>query len=115
MQEKKRFEGALDDAVAAGMNAGVEVLMNQVSPRLLSVTRAFADPPAAMQVEHIIQTRTQPGEYCPLQDQNPELGPTKACVDAITCLELHCKLLKGSTSKEVLEVFYQEVGLRLQK
>jgi recyclin-1 len=33
MQEKKRFEGALDDAVAAGMNAGVEVLMNQVSPR----------------------------------------------------------------------------------
>ncbi|KAH8079635.1 exocyst complex component Sec10-domain-containing protein [Filobasidium floriforme] len=94
MQEKKRFEGALDDAVAAGMNAGVEVLMNQV--------------------EHIIQTRTQPGEYCPSPDQNPELGPTKACVDAITCLEVHCKLLKGSTSKEVLEVFYQEVGLRLQ-
>jgi len=31
MQEKKRFEGSLDDAVAAGMNAGVEVLMNQVS------------------------------------------------------------------------------------
>lgn len=31
MQEKKRFEGALDDAVASGMNAGVEVLMNQVS------------------------------------------------------------------------------------
>jgi recyclin-1 len=30
-------------------------------------------------------------------------------------LEVHCKLLKGSTSKEVLEVFYQEVGLRLQK
>lgn len=34
MQEKKRFEGALDDAVALGMNAGVEVLMNQVRPRV---------------------------------------------------------------------------------
>jgi recyclin-1 len=26
---------------------------------------------------------------------------------------MHCKLVKGSTSKEVLEVFYQEIGIRL--
>ena len=32
MREKKRFEGILDDAVAGGLNAGIEVLMNQVSP-----------------------------------------------------------------------------------
>lgn len=31
MREKKRFEGILDDAVAGGLNAGIEVLMNQVS------------------------------------------------------------------------------------
>jgi recyclin-1 len=31
MREKKRFEAVLDDAVAAGLNAGIEVLMNQVS------------------------------------------------------------------------------------
>ncbi len=31
MREKKRFEATLDDAVAAGLNAGIEVLMNQVS------------------------------------------------------------------------------------
>jgi len=42
-----------------------------------------------------------------------DLGPTKGCLAAIDCLEAHCKLLRGSTSKEVLEVFYQEVGLRL--
>jgi recyclin-1 len=30
VREKKRFENALDDAVAAGLNAGTEVLMNQV-------------------------------------------------------------------------------------
>lgn len=42
-----------------------------------------------------------------------ELKPTKGCLEAIACLEKHCKLLKGSTNKEVLEVFYQEVGIRL--
>ena len=31
VREKKRFENILDDSVAAGMNAGTEVLMNQVS------------------------------------------------------------------------------------
>lgn len=43
-----------------------------------------------------------------------ELGPTQGCKEAIACLEMHCNLLKGSTSKEVLEVFYQEVGIRLE-
>lgn len=43
-----------------------------------------------------------------------ELGPTQGCKEAIMCLEMHCNLLKGSTSKEVLEVFYQEVGIRLE-
>ena len=42
-----------------------------------------------------------------------ELGPTEGCRAAIKCLQMHCQLLKGSTSKEVLEVFYQEVGIRL--
>lgn len=31
VREKKRFENVLDDSVAAGMNAGTEVLMNQAS------------------------------------------------------------------------------------
>jgi len=30
VREKKRFENALDDSVAGGLNAGTEVLMNQV-------------------------------------------------------------------------------------
>lgn len=39
VREKKRFENALDDSVAAGLNAGTEVLMNQVSPRTPTPTR----------------------------------------------------------------------------
>lgn len=54
-----------------------------------------------------------PREYYPPEDKPLELGATKGCKEAIKCLEMHCKLLKGSTSKEVLEVFYQEVGIRL--
>ncbi|KAJ7366617.1 exocyst complex component Sec10-like protein [Mycena albidolilacea] len=93
VREKKRFENALDDSVAAGLNAGTEVLMNQV--------------------DHLILTLTQPREYYPPDDADMDLKPTKGCTEAIKCLEMHCKLLKGSTSKEVLEVFYQEVGIRL--
>jgi recyclin-1 len=94
MREKKRFESVLDDAVAAGLNAGIEVLMNQV--------------------EHIIMVKTGPREYYPVDGAAMDLGPTEGCREAIACLEMHCNLLRGSTSKEVLEVFYQEVGIRLQ-
>ncbi|GJJ14596.1 hypothetical protein Clacol_008862 [Clathrus columnatus] len=93
VREKKRFENSLDDAVAAGLNAGTEVLMNQV--------------------EHIILTRTGAREYYPQEGAILELGPTRGCREAITCLEKHCKLMRGSTSKDVLEVFYHEVGIRL--
>ncbi|KAF9458630.1 exocyst complex component Sec10-domain-containing protein [Collybia nuda] len=93
VREKKRFENTLDDSVAAGLNAGTEVLMNQV--------------------EHIILTLTKPREYYPPEDGPLDLGPTKGCTEAIKCLDMHCRLLKGSTSKDVLEVFYQEIGIRL--
>ncbi|KAG1743685.1 exocyst complex component Sec10-like protein [Suillus paluster] len=93
VREKKRFENTLDDCVAAGLNAGTQVLMNQV--------------------EHIILTLTKPREYYPPEDAPLELGSTEGCTEAIRCLDTHCKLLKDSTSKEVLEVFYQEVGIRL--
>ena len=94
MREKKRFESVLDDAVASGLNAGIEVLMNQV--------------------DHIIQVKTPPRAYYPVEGTPMELGPTEGCTEAIECLRMHCDLLRGSTSKEVLEVFYQEVGIRLQ-
>lgn len=86
--------------------------MNQVYV-LSSSPMATAKLLSLDQVEHIILTRTKPREYYPPEDAPLELGPTKGCTEAIKCLEMHCKLLKGSTSKEVLEVFHQEVGLRL--
>ncbi|KAH9847985.1 exocyst complex component Sec10-domain-containing protein [Lenzites betulinus] len=93
VREKKHFEDVLDDCVAGGLNAATDALMNQV--------------------EHIILKLTKPREYYPPEDSPLELGPTEGCREAIKCLQMHCQLLKGSTSKEVLEVFYQEVGIRL--
>jgi recyclin-1 len=108
VREKKRFENTLDESVAAGLNAGTEVLMNQVRIKTWNVFK-FID----FQIDHIISKLTIAREYYPPEDDALELGPTKGCKEAIRCLVIHCKLLKGSTSKEVLEVFYQEVGLRL--
>ncbi|KAJ3491656.1 hypothetical protein NLJ89_g11318 [Agrocybe chaxingu] len=69
VREKKRFENTLDDSVALGLNAGTDVLMNQV--------------------EHIILTLTKARVYYPPEDAPLELGPTKGCIEAITCLESH--------------------------
>ena len=114
MREKKRFENALDDSVASGLNAGTEVLMKEASKLFyVMVIVLMGGQRCRPQVEHIILTRTKPREYYPPEDAPLDLGPTKGCTDAIKCLEMHCKLLRGSTSREVLEVFYQEVGIRL--
>jgi recyclin-1 len=94
MREKKKFENALDEEVAKGLNAGTEVLMSQV--------------------EHVMWSRTTGREYCPPEDTVlAELGPTTGCKGVIDCLDMHCRVVRGSTSREVLEVFYVEVGMRL--
>lgn len=90
---RKRFESNLDEAVARGLNAGVDLLLGQA--------------------EHLITTRQDPKDYCPPAGQLTDLSPTKACKEAVDCLRVHCRMLVGSTDKNVLEVFYQEVGIRL--
>ncbi|KAH9968027.1 exocyst complex component Sec10-like protein, partial [Russula dissimulans] len=93
VREKKRFENLLDDSVAKGLNAGIEVLMNQV--------------------DHIITALTPPRTYYPPEEAPLLLGPSKGCTEAIKCLEEHIRLLQGNVNREVLEVFEGEVGMRL--
>jgi recyclin-1 len=46
VREKKRFENALDDSVAAGLNAGTQVLMNQVRSVSICMQKlCFLHPP----------------------------------------------------------------------
>lgn len=104
VREKKKFENTLDESVASGLNAGVNILMTQA--------------------EYILQTQQEPYDFCPeLKDGNNNIvkgmvvmdieGPTKAAEAVVDCLRSHCQMLKGSTDKAILEVFHQEVGLRL--
>lgn len=92
VREKKHFESSLDDAVAQGLNVGVDILMDQT--------------------EHILTSEQSPRDFTPEEDP-VDLAPTRACRLAIECLSTHCGLLKGSTDKQIMEVFYQEVGIRL--
>ncbi|BGO99805.1 Recyclin-1 [Rhodotorula toruloides] len=93
VREKKKFETSLDDAVAQGLNAAVNILMGQV--------------------EHVITSRQGIRDYTPDESEDLDLQPTRACKDAIQVLSKHCDMLKGSTDKQILEVFNQEVGIRL--
>lgn len=105
-KEKKRFEQMLDERVAAGLNMGIDVLMDEV--------------------DHIFATTQQPADFNPgvLNGVAGEahaqggmvdfdIGPSKTAVQVVEVVSGHTKLLVGSTDKNVLDVFNQEVGVRL--
>ncbi|KAF9175279.1 F-box protein: endocytic membrane traffic, recycling ReCYcling 1 [Mortierella sp. AD010] len=94
-KEKKVFERLIDDGVAAGLDKSIEVLIGQV--------------------EYILSTMQLPTDYNPDENTDVELQPTHACREAVTCLTTHTKMLIGCTDKHTLDVFFQELGLRLFK
>jgi len=68
-------------------------------------------------VEYIFSTKQLASDYCPPPVAvtgvlNADLSPTSAATAAVNCLKTHTKLLQGSTDKSILDVFFQEVGLR---
>jgi recyclin-1 len=108
---KKKFEQMLDESVAAGLNKGIDVLMDEV--------------------EYLYGTMQEPTDY------NPELaegattatasngnarnstlkvnsiGPTPTAVRIVELVSSHTKMLTGTTDKSMLDVFNGEVGQRL--
>ncbi|KAK0110791.1 F-box protein: endocytic membrane traffic, recycling ReCYcling 1 [Cadophora gregata f. sp. sojae] len=98
VKAKKNFEHMLDERVAAGLNKGIDVLMDEV--------------------EYLCATLQQPTDYNPVPAADPrlqtfEVGSTKAAEKVVHLVESHTKMLTGSTDKNMLDVFNQEVGLRL--
>ncbi len=98
VKEKKRFEQMLDERVAAGLNKGIEVLMAEV--------------------EYICATTQKPEDYNPGASSGTnfevmDTGPTKTALKIVEVVSSHTKMLVGSTDKNMLDVFNQEVGLRL--
>ncbi|PWW75161.1 hypothetical protein C7212DRAFT_358465 [Tuber magnatum] len=97
-KEKKRFEQMLDERVAAGLNMGIDVLIDEVD-HLFAITQQTTD--------------FNPGAIGDAGLRDFDIGPTKTAVRVIEVVSSHTKLLTGSTDKNVLDVFNQEVGIRL--
>ena len=112
VKEKKRFEQMLDTRVAAGLNKGIEVLMDEIE-HVLATTQKIDDfnPGAAAPSSstgggstNIINNRI---------DNVIEIGATPTAVQVVDIVSSHTKMLLGSTEKNMLDVFNQEVGMRL--
>lgn len=109
VREKRAFEMGLDDGVAGGLNASVGLLMSEVE-RVMSEAQTGVDYcPDAVVVGHSTENAARS------DDRGRDLEPTAACRAALDCLDRHCGLLQSSrgADKQIMEVFYQEVGLRL--
>ncbi|KAI1824668.1 exocyst complex component Sec10-like protein [Xylaria intraflava] len=97
---KKKFEQMLDENVAAGLNKGIDVMMDEV--------------------EYLCATTQLPTDYNPQPVSNgngssskPDIGPTVTAIRVTELVSSHTKMLIGSTEKSMLDVFNGEVGLRL--
>ncbi|CAZ85022.1 unnamed protein product [Tuber melanosporum] len=97
-KEKKRFEQMLDERVAAGLNMGIDVLIDEVD-HLFAITQQTTD--------------FNPGAIGDASLRDFDIGPTKTAIRVIEVVSSHTRLLTGSTDKNVLDVFNQEVGVRL--
>lgn len=98
VKEKKRFEQMLDERVAAGLNKGIEVLMAEV--------------------EYLYATSQKPQDFNPGaasggSSDNIDIGPSQTAIQVVETVSSHTKMLVGSTDKNMLDVFNQEVGMRL--
>lgn len=100
-KEKKRFEQMLDERVASGLNKGIDVLMEEVE-YICATTQIPTDfnPGAAGD-----EKRGAPGVI--------DIGPSSTSKQVVEMISSHLSLLFGSTDKNMLDVFIQEVGLRL--
>ncbi|KAK3944159.1 exocyst complex component Sec10-like protein [Diplogelasinospora grovesii] len=120
---KKKFEQMLDESVAAGLNKGIDALMDEV--------------------EYIFATTQLPTDYNPNTDSQItmsekegadgndnrgsvvnnrgslafglelDIGPTQTAQRIRDLVASHTSMLVGSTDKSMLDVFNGEVGLRL--
>ena len=98
VKEKKRFEQMLDERVAAGLNKGIEALMAEV--------------------EYLCATTQKPEDFNPAASNAAnfeviDIGPSETACKIVEVVSSHTKMLVGSTDKNMLDVFNQEVGLRL--
>ncbi|KAK4951732.1 F-box protein: endocytic membrane traffic, recycling ReCYcling 1 [Elasticomyces elasticus] len=103
VKEKKRFEQMLDERVAAGLNMGIDVLMEEVEFVMARTQLATDFNPG------VGDEKGGKGGGNGVMD----IGPSTTAQRVVELLAGHTGMLTGSTDKNMLDVFTQEVGLRL--
>lgn len=92
IRAKKTFEANLDEYVALGLSVSVDLLMKRA--------------------EWILFSQRDPMDYA--ASSIADLGsPTRATRSTLQMLSYHCSLLIGATDREILDLFYTEIGSRL--
>lgn len=120
---KKKFEQMLDESVAAGLNKGIDVLMDEVE-YICATTQLPTDyNPLGAEAGGALgapDKRSSVASFASLgsgQGKQPahvaDLGPTQTARRVVELVSSHTSMLVGSTEKTMLEVFNAEVGLRL--
>ncbi|KAH0522168.1 hypothetical protein TsFJ059_006061 [Trichoderma semiorbis] len=109
---KKKFEQMLDESVAAGLNKGIDVLMDEVE-YLQGTLQQPTDynPTPRIPVDdgnHRMSHRATLGSMAEL-----DIGPTPTARRIVDLVRSHTNMLIGTTEKSMLDVFNGEVGQRL--
>ena len=104
VKEKKKFEQMLDERVAAGLNKGIDVLMEEVE-FICATTQTASDFNPGAANEGAKSGSAMPGIM--------DIGPSITAQQVVDMVSSHTGMLIGSTDKNMLDVFMQEVGLRL--
>ena len=112
-KEKKKFEQMLDERVAAGLNRGIDVLMDEVE-FLFATTQPASDyNPLPAPAASTSKPSTTPAPTHDPTPSTPDIGPTPTATQIVSLVNSHTSMLTGSSDKPTLDVFNQEVGLRL--
>ena len=112
---KKKFEQMLDESVAAGLNKGIDVLMDEVE-YVCATTQVPTDynPGAAASTPDPTSTSFEKhSSFKAAGAIDMDIGPTRTAQRIRDLVSSHTSMLVGSTDKSMLDVFNGEVGLRL--
>jgi recyclin-1 len=123
---KKKFEQMLDESVAAGLNKGIDVLMDEVEyicattqlPTDYNPGAATAPDPTTSSSASVSSSATSISEKRASKMVtggaiDMDIGPTRTAQRIRDLVASHTSMLVGSTDKSMLDVFNGEVGLRL--
>lgn len=119
---KKKFEQMLDESVAAGLNRGIDVLMDEVeylfgTMQLPTDYNPVAPAAATTAAAAAAAAGTAAGDNKSASmappSSEPDIGPTATAQRIVELVSSHTRMLVGTTDKAMLDVFNAEVGQRL--